>query len=220
VKNHDEHHFAGCDDENGLEKCKCDFKRYLRVAGVSFGILVFQLIGSLVSGSLALLADSVHVAMDALALAMNAGIEYLAIKKFKLFNEVLVRLIGGLMSVVILFFLAMNIGLEAISRLDNPPAIASWLMISVAVIGGLGNYWQHRILHHSHSEHITQKSAEKHVLSDLWQSVAVVVGGVFVASGYPIADPLISLLVAINILFFAIGLFKSIVKPPPFHTNV
>ena len=208
------HHYDGCESEKQLAKCKCDLKRYLRVAGIALGIFIFQVVGSLISGSLALLADSVHVAMDAIALVMNAGIEYVSLKKLKFFSERLARLIGGLMSVAILFVIAMNIGLEAISRVNNPPAILSWLMIVVAAIGGMGNYWQHRILGHSHSDHLTQRSAEKHVLSDLWQSVAVVAGGVFVALGYSVADPLISLFVAINILFSAIGLFKSIVKPP------
>ena len=211
----EKHHFDDC--RYDLEKCKCDLKRYWKVSKISLlFILPFQVTGSLLSGSLALLADTLHVAIDALGSLLNVVIEYfVVIRRLNKNRERWLRITGGLISAALLFLIAFWIGAEALKRMADPPKILSWLMLGTAIIGGVANFWQYWILKRSASTHITQESAEKHVWSDLSQSFAVVLGGLIVVAGYPIGDPLISLIVALNILRFALSLVRNACKFQP-----
>lgn len=208
---HKNHHFDDC---GYTERCACDLRRYCKVFKIFVAVFIFQLTGSLISGSLALLADTFHVGFHVLEFLLIAGIEYWIIKKtLSGVAERNLRLIGGILGALFIFGTAGVIISEAISRLRSPPEIVGWLMMLVAIVGGIGNWWQHKILGHSESEHITQNWAEQHVWSDFLQSISVIAGGVFVFIGYPIVDPIVSILVGIKISHSAICLLVRIFKP-------
>lgn len=209
----DSHHFDDCRCTE-LERCVCDLRRYWKVFKIAVAVFIFQLLGSLISGSLALLADTFHVGFHVLEFLLIVGIEYWVVKRSLSGRfEGGLRLAGGLFGSVFLLATAGIIIGEAISRLKSPPEIVGWLMMAVAIVGGLGNWWQHKILSHSESEHITQNWAEQHIWSDFLQSASVVLGGMFVFIGYPIVDLLVSGLVGVKIIHSAVGLLIKIFKP-------
>ena len=82
-------------------------------------------------------------------------------------------------------------------------------MIVVATIGAAGYFFQHRILEGSVETHLTHTSMSYHVLSDLWQSVGVVVAGCLVAlTGKSVFDLVISLAIAAGFIVWAVKLFR------------
>ena len=83
-------------------------------------------------------------------------------------------------------------------------------MTSIAVLGTIGNYTQHRILESVDEEHVTHESMHFHILSDLLQSVGVVFGGILIwVTGWVLVDPIISIIIA---LLMALWTWKLLSK--------
>lgn len=196
-------HFRGC----AINPCYCNLKRYWLVLGISIPILIAEIIGGIASGSLALLSDAAHVFQDILIVTITILIER-AIKRGA--NEAKLRSISAYLNSFFLFLVAGWIGWEAIERFSAGSQISSGILIGVAVFGALGNYFQHQILASSHSKDITHRGLSLHVLSDLWQSVAVIGAGILIAlTGVMIFDLIISLVIAAVFALWAFELFHS-----------
>jgi cobalt-zinc-cadmium efflux system protein len=101
---------------------------------------------------------------------------------------------------------------EAVGRLFSPPKIISWLMIGVAVFGALGNLLQNWVLAHAtaaEEAQVTHEAAHLHVLSDLWQTVAVIAAGIIIAAtGWRIIDPILSIVISLVMVYWSIRLFR------------
>ena len=128
-------HYINCPDPTD---CWCEVRRLSKVLWITLGILIFEIIGGIVSGSLALLADAGHVFGDSTAVVVT------------LFAAVLVRFgaqtqrvrdFAFWINIGLLFLIVIWIVFEAIKRFGNPNEIMSSVMIVVAFIGGVGNYW-------------------------------------------------------------------------------
>ncbi|MDP3726572.1 MAG: cation diffusion facilitator family transporter [bacterium] len=196
-------HYKNCPDPTD---CWCEVKRLSWVFGVTGAILVFEIIGGMVSRSLALWADAVHVFGDSAAIMVT------------LIAAVLIKLnirthdaqeTASRINIGLLFLMTGWIAFEAIERFQNPKDIANGAMIIFAFIGGVGNASQHLILKHAAAEHKhrAHQALTLHIISDFWQSVGVVVGGILIWwSGFLWIDPLISLGIAISIARCAIQL--------------
>jgi cobalt-zinc-cadmium efflux system protein len=200
-------HFGSCQGGN----CRCEEKRYGLVLLISLLIASFELLGSWISGSLALASDAFHVLVDAAAAAVAIITAFLVRRRANIrTSEKTIRRKGAYISAFLLAVVAVFVLNEALTRLVSPPKIISTTMLAVAVIGCVGNYCQHRILMHAKDSHATQRGLHAHVLTDLWQSLAVVFGAIFVwlTDGYWI-DPVLSIVVAFFILRWAIKLVRS-----------
>lgn len=178
-------------------------------------VLVVQVVGGLVSGSLALLADAGHVLTDVggLTLALVAArlarrpptqartfgwqrAEILA----ALVNAVLVALVGGVVLV------------EAVRRWAAPPDVQGPLVLAVAVLGGAVNGIGLAVLHRGRRDSLNLRGAYLEVLSDLLGSVAVVVAAVVVTvTGESRADVLASVVIGLMILPRAWSLLRAVV---------
>jgi len=91
--------------------------------------------------------------------------------------------------------------LESVERMRFQEKIAVTPMTVCAVLGGIGNYLQHRILLQG-APNLTRKGMQWHILSDLWQSVAVVLTGLLIAAtGKPEIDLVASIMIAAAMLF-------------------
>ncbi|MDF2679272.1 MAG: czcD [Brevibacillus sp.] len=170
--------------------------------------LIVEIIGGFLTNSLALLSDAGHMLSDASALLLSlialhfASRPPSAQKTFGMHRfEILAALINGVTLVVI----SLIILWEAYQRLLNPPEVASGTMIMIATIGLLANIAAAFVLMQGdYKENMNVRSAYLHVLGDLLGSIGAILGGILMwAFDWYIADPLISIVVAILIMLSA-----------------
>jgi len=176
------------------------------VLSISVGILAFEVLGGYFSGSLALLADAGHVFIDVAAILVSIVVaEFVRCN----FREPKVRRWGFAINITLLAGIATMIGYEAIERLKHPQEVVSWIMLSVATIGGLGNYLQHRLLHGS-GDSSTSRVLSLHVLSDMMMSVAVVIAGIAIwITGKSWIDAAVSFALALWIATQIVALIRN-----------
>ena len=163
-----------------------------------------EIVGGLLTGSLALLADAGHMLGDSAALALALGAAWLATRPAtpeRSFGfrraEILAALANGLALVAI----AIWVFVEAIRRLDDPPHVLGGWMLFVAVIGLGVNLAAAWILARTAEENLNVQAAFRHVLADLAASVGVAVAAIVILiTGWWQADPIASLAIALLIL--------------------
>ena len=165
----------------------------MRILAISTTICIAEILGGWYSGSLALLADAVHVAADVAAIVVSIVVAELVRANY---NGHRARTYGFWINTALLALLVVFITTEAFERLYNPEPIISSVMLVVAVLGGIGNWFQHTLLHgHMHSQ--TSRVLSLHILSDLIMSIGVVVGALVVMyTNFSIVDPILSLVIA------------------------
>lgn len=186
-------HFDSCTTP---DDCWCEIKRYSLVFILAAIIFVAEIIGGIISGSLALLADAGHVFTDAIAILVSIVAAHFV--RTKRYRERSVRAVGGIINALLLLGIAVWIGIEGIERIDHPREIASKTMIAIALLGTLGNWVQYKVLGTLEEEHVTHKAMRLHILSDLLQSVAVVLGGIVIyLTDKHIIDPVLSVGIAL-----------------------
>ncbi|MCH8050182.1 cation transporter [Patescibacteria group bacterium] len=197
-------HFDSCDTP---QDCWCEVKRYGAIFGIATTIIIVEVIGGVMSQSVALIADAWHVFTDMVATLVSIIVVY-RIKQG--YNKAKARKVGGYINAFLLGGVAVWILIEAIERFQNPREVVNWIMIAAAAWGTLGNYFQHRILESVDEEHVTHESMHFHILSDLLQSFGVVFGAVLLwVTGWILIDPIISIVIA---LLMALWTWKLLSK--------
>jgi cobalt-zinc-cadmium efflux system protein len=192
-RNHHHHHF---DPQNE--------KRMLWAAIVTGLFMLFEVIGGVISGSLALLADAGHMLTDFASLLMAWFAFYMARRpadSTRTFGYERLQILAAFVNGVSLFFIAIWIVKEAIDRFFNPIAVESQLMMGVALVGFLINVIAFKILHGADNENLNVRGAIIHVLGDLLGSVAALIGGIIIYfKDWNIVDPILSILIACILL--------------------
>ena len=168
-------------------------------------ISLAQLIGGLISGSLALISDAIHNFSDVISLIVSYIANILAKKKSqsnrKTFGykraEIIAAFFNGLTLIVIAIFLA----IEAIKRFFNPIEIDSNLVIGLAILGILVNGFSVLLLKKDAEHNLNMKSAYIHLLADMLTSMAVLLGGLLIKY-YKIywIDSLLTLIISIYLI--------------------
>lgn len=168
------------------------------------GFMIAEVVGGIVSGSLALLADAGHMLTDFAALALAWFAFRLARRPadwrrtfgFDRFS-VLVAFVNGLS----LFAIAAFIIWEAVERLQAPPAIAASTMLWVAVLGLGVNIFAFWLLFGADRGNLNVRGALAHVAGDLLGSIGTIAAAIIIMyTGWTAADPLLSVFVALIIL--------------------
>ena len=175
--------------------------------------MLAEVAGGLISGSLALLADAGHMLTDFAALAMAWGAFRLATRPANTRYtygydriSILVAFLNGLT----LFAVAGWIIWEAFHRLVDPGEVLAGPMLWVAVAGLAVNLIVFWILLGADQDNLNIRGAVLHVIGDLLGSVAAIVAAIIIlTTGWMLADPLLSVLVALLILRSARGLIKD-----------
>jgi cobalt-zinc-cadmium efflux system protein len=189
--------------------------RLLAVLGLTVAYLVVQVAGGLLTGSLALLADAGHMLTDAFGLGMAVAALRFARRPATSTNtygfyrtEILAALANG----VVLLLVAAFILVEAWSRLRDPSEVKALPMLVVA-LGGLGvTLIGVRLLHAGAAESLNVRGAFLEVLGDLFGAAGAVVAAlVILATGWTLADPLVSALIGLLIIPRALGLLKNVI---------
>ena len=173
-----------------------------------------ELIAGFLTNSLALLSDAGHMLSDIGALGLSIFAFRVAKRPATHHStygyhrvEILAALFNGLM----LWLIVGVIFTSAYNRLFNPPAVESSGMIVVAFLGLLVNIAAAAILHAGHHhQNLNMRGAFLHVLSDAVGSVgAIAAGAIMLATGWYLADPLISIFIGALILFSSWSLVKD-----------
>ncbi|WP_301098315.1 cation diffusion facilitator family transporter [Otariodibacter sp.] len=176
---------------------------------------LIELIGGLLSGSLALISDSFHMFSDALALVLSMiAIYYVAKKSDKRFTYGYARLeiIAAFLNGLALIIIALGILYEGIIRLVNPIAIDFNLMMTVAIIGLVINIILTFILMRSlkAENNLNIKSALWHFIGDLLNSVGVIIAAILIKlTGISEIDALVSLIVGVVIFLGGYKICKA-----------
>jgi cobalt-zinc-cadmium efflux system protein len=195
---HDHHH------HNHVDPVETSMARLIGVILLNLAITAGQVIGGLLSGSLALISDALHNFSDAASIVIT----YVSMRMARrpkddryTFGwkraEVLAAMINAITLVVISVFLFR----EAWQRFTDPQPVAGPLMLAVAVIGLIGNVVSMLLLRAGSSHSLNIRSAYMHLLSDAVSSVAVILGGIAIWRwGVYWIDPLLTVLIAVYVL--------------------
>jgi len=180
-------------------------------------VMVVQIIGAILSGSLALLADAAHMFTDAAALVVALIATAIASRPAddrRTFGYQRAEVLGALANGVILIVLCAWVGIEAVQRLLAPAEaeVQGGLMLIVAAVGMVANAISMWLLGRAQKRSINVRGAYLEVLGDLVGSIAVIIAAVvIVTTGFTQADAIASLLIAILIVPRAIGLLREVV---------
>ena len=166
------------------------------VFGLTLLYLIAEVVGGILTHSLALLADAGHMLTDVAGL----GLALFAIRfaerpatPERTYGFYRVEILAALTNAVVLIGISLYILYEAWQRFKHPPEVESKGMLLVAVIGLVVNMAGIFILRKGSKESLNMKGAYFEVLSDMLTSVGVIIAGVIMlTTGWYYADPLIS----------------------------
>ncbi|MDE2895586.1 MAG: cation diffusion facilitator family transporter [Chloroflexota bacterium] len=199
---------------------------------ISLGIILFfmvvEIVGGIISGSLALLADAGHMATDAGAIALALVAMWVADRPSSVdrtFGFARTEILAAFLNILTLWLISGWVIWEAVHRIGGDPHVEGVLMTAVGVVGLVVNIFVAYILHGSSEHSLNVQGAFLHVLGDLLGSVAVIVSGIFVlAFGWHLADPIVSVLIGIFILALsyrpAMQIFHILIEGVPAHIDL
>jgi cobalt-zinc-cadmium efflux system protein len=177
------------------------------------GFAAVELVGGLLAGSLALLADAAHMLSDAFSLALALGASWLAARPAtpqRSFGFRRAEILAALVNGVLLVVLALWIFVEALRRLDSPPDVDGGLMLAIGAVGLGVNILAARLLWGAGGESLNVRAALRHVLADVLGSVGVLLAALLVlVAGWERADPVVSMAIALLVLASAWGVLRD-----------
>jgi cobalt-zinc-cadmium efflux system protein len=185
-------------------------QRHLKVSiFVAIAIALIELVGGILSNSLSLVSDAVHVFGDILAIFMSLFAVSLATRQHKgsmTYGYHRAEVLASMANGILLCAISVWIAVEAYQKLYSPKPIDAVLVMALASIGLAGNLVIMKVLRQDQEKNLNVKSAFSHVLYDVISSIAVIFVGAFTFfTGVPGLDPLVALLIAV---FIARGGFK------------
>ncbi|MCM3452900.1 cation diffusion facilitator family transporter [Heyndrickxia oleronia] len=182
---------------------------------ITAGIMLLEFFGGLVTNSLALLSDAGHMLSDTSSLILSLFAIWFAQRpasRNKTYGFYRFEILAALFNGLTLFIIAGIIVWEAYGRFFQPPTVASGSMMVIAAIGLIANLisaWS-LIRKSDIKNNVNLRSAYLHILGDALGSVgAIIAGALMLLFDWYIADPIISVIVALLILKSAWGVMKQ-----------
>ena len=198
------------------------------VLGVTAAFMVVEIVGGLLANSLALLADAGHMFTDAGALSLALFAAWFARRPAppeKTYGFLRAEILAALVNGGVLLVLAFLIVRDAIGRFADPPEVEPRIMMGIAAVGLAVNVFGAVMLHRGHEESLNVRGAYFHVLGDLLGSVgALTAGAIILATNWYLADPIISIGIALLILIGAWRLLREstdvLLEAKPHHISL
>jgi len=195
---------------------------------IVLAIMTLEIIGGILSNSLALLGDAGHMLVDALALGLSLFAITIARRPAtpsKTYGYHRVEIMAALANGITLVLLALWIFYEAYQRFLEPPLVQTQLMILVATIGLIANLSGILLLRGVSRKSLNIKAAFWHIVGDTIASVGVIIAGVIIAfTGWYVADPIIAVFIGGIILWGAVRLVREsadiLLEAVPRHIQV
>jgi len=185
--------------------------RYLGIAlGITISFFIIELVGGILTNSLALQMDAMHMLNDAFALVFALVAAWLALRPTSVKRtygyyraEILAAFLNGIFLWVVVVF----IFFEALQRIQQPAEVKSLNMLIIAFFGLVANGLSAVTLSRSRDESLNVKGAFLHVVADTLGSVGAISAGlIMVFTGWYQADPLISMMIGV-LIFYSSGNF-------------
>ena len=179
--------------------------RNLRIAlGLTATLLVVEVIGGILSNSIALLADAGHMLTDVAALGLALFVAWFSKQPStpqKTFGYLRWEILAAFVNGATLLLISAWILWEAVLRLRAPEPISGGLMLVVAVAGLVVNIIAARVLVRGSNDNLNARGAYLHVLGDLLASVGTVAAAIAIRyTGWLVADPIASILTTVLIM--------------------
>ena len=203
--------------------------RPLKIAlAIVLVIMVFEVIGGILSNSLALLGDAGHMLVDALALGLSLFAMTIARRPAtpsRTFGYHRVEIMAALVNSTTLVLVSLYIFYEAYQRFLDPPVVQTPLMLLVATIGLIANLVGILLLRRASRRNLNIKAAFWHIVGDTVSSVGVIVAGVIISvTGWYVADPLVAVFIGGVILWGAVRIAREstdiLLEAVPGHIQV
>ncbi|MEU6527448.1 cation diffusion facilitator family transporter [Streptomyces sp. NPDC046924] len=181
------------------------YRGRLRVAlTITLGVMVVEIVGGVLSGSLALVADAAHMATDALGLGMALLAIHFANRppsERRTFGYARAEILAALANCLLLLGVGGYVLFEAVQRFVSPAETEGGLTLVFGAIGLVANVVSLALLMRGQKESLNVRGAFLEVAADALGSLAVIVSAlVIMATGWTAADPIASLLIALMIV--------------------
>ena len=183
---------------------KSNVKRVQIALVLTATFMLVEVVGGIISGSLALLADAGHMLTDTMALALTAIAFRASVRpadKKRSFGYQRFQIIAAFVNGLSLLLIVGWILIEAVRRFIDPPDVLGQTMLMVAAAGLVVNIVAFFVLHGGDQENLNMRGAAIHVIGDLLGSVAAIAAAIVIMStGWMPIDPILSVVVAMLIL--------------------
>ncbi|MFF3397870.1 cation diffusion facilitator family transporter [Streptomyces sp. NPDC002659] len=181
------------------------YKGRLRIAlSITLGVMVLEIVGGILSDSLALIADAAHMATDGVGLAMALLAIHFANRPpegNRTFGFARAEILAALANCILLLGVGGYLVVEAVQRFITPADTRGGLTIAFAVVGLVANMVSLALLVRGRQESLNVRGAYLEVLADALGSFTVLVSaGIILATGWQAADPIASLVIGLMIV--------------------
>lgn len=219
MHDHSHHnHSAALDSDHGR-------RRLWWALGINLLFLIVEVVGGIISGSLALLADAGHMLTDVLALGIAITASHLAGRPAtpnRTFGMVRAEVVGAFINGASLVVIVVLILIESWKRMNHPVEIDGPLMLGVAVAGLAANLFSTMLLYRGRHHDLNISGAFLHMLGDTLGSAGAIIAAVVIwTTGWVYIDLLASVVLSAIILWGSIRLLKKslniIINATPEH---
>ncbi|GAA4892401.1 cation diffusion facilitator family transporter [Streptomyces coeruleoprunus] len=186
----------------------------LRIAlGITLSVMVVEIVGGILSDSLALIADATHMATDAVGLGMALlaiHVANLPATARRTYGYARAEILAALANCLLLLGAGGYVLFEAVQRFITPAETRGGLAIAFAAVGLVANIVSLSLLMRGQKESLNVRGAYLEVLADALGSVTVIVAaGVILATGWQAADPIASLVIGLMIVPRTVKLLRE-----------
>lgn len=204
-EHHHEHHHHG--DLKG--------KNLFITVVLNLFITIAQIVGGVISGSMALLSDALHNFSDVGSLLISyfaAKISKKESNAMRTFGYKRAEILAALFNSMLLVGVGVFLISESVDKFFNPETIESSWVVWLALLSIVLNFLSVLLLHGDSKNSLNVKSAYLHLLTDVMSSIALLIGGLcMMFFGWYFLDPLISIVIAIYLIYSSYGLIKETV---------
>ena len=205
----------GADHDHGAADLVDHRGRLAAVLTLTLTVLVVEVIGAVISGSLALLADAAHILTDVAGLTLGLIAAILVRRPAsdaRTWGYRRAEVLAAAAQAAVLLAVGIFVLVEAVRRLINPPEVTSGPMLVFGVIGLVANIIGVLILFGGRGSNLNTRAAYLEVLNDTLGSVAVLIAaGIIALTGWLRADALASLVIGLLIIPRTLGLLRETV---------
>lgn len=180
---------------------------------VTASVMVIEVVGSILSGSLALISDAGHMFTHLFALIISFTAIMISCRKpchHRTFGYYRAEILAALFNSIFLFGVTAYIFFQGIERLLNPQPVLGFEMFLVALAGLAANGFSILILRKSVRNDLNVKGAFLHMFADTASSVFIIIGAIVVSlTGWYVIDPLLGIGISVLIFIWAFGLMRD-----------
>jgi len=196
------------------DHARVDSRRALAIAlALTAGFTVVEVVGGIAAGSLAVLADAVHMLSDNVAIALSLVAVWLAAKPStpeRTYGYKRAEVLAALANGALLVALAIWIFVESIMRFRDPGDPLGGWMLAIALLGLCVNLASGAVLARARRGSLNVEAALRHVAADVLGSIGVAVAAVVIlTTGWDQADPVVSLVIGVLVLASAWSILRD-----------